>query len=96
MYNIEKKYNGFADFIRKLYKNNGFKGLYRGFGISVSSVALYRGIYFGTYDTAKGTIFNNPTMKKNPMAKFLFAILISELAGIISSPLDIIRRELQM
>ncbi|CAD8122186.1 unnamed protein product [Paramecium sonneborni] len=96
MYNTEKKYKGLIDCTKKLFMKRGIKGIYRGFGISVSSVSLYRGIYFGIYDTAKGTIFNNSAMKKNPMAKFLFAILITELAGIISSPLDIIRRELEM
>lgn len=44
MYNTKREYNGMGDCIRKLYKKDGFKILYRGFGLTVSSVALYRGV----------------------------------------------------
>lgn len=40
-----------------VYKSDGLGGLYRGFGVSVLGIIVYRGVYFGTYDTAKGTIF---------------------------------------
>ncbi|KAL2935522.1 ADP ATP carrier protein ER-ANT1 [Bienertia sinuspersici] len=32
---------------------DGIAGLYRGFGVSIFGITLYRGFYFGLYDTLK-------------------------------------------
>ena len=42
-----------GDCLGKIFKSDGFLGLYRGFGVSVLGIMVYRGVYFGTYDTAK-------------------------------------------
>jgi solute carrier family 25 (adenine nucleotide translocator) protein 4/5/6/31 len=55
-----------------VHKSDGFLGLYRGFGVSVLGIIVYRGVYFGSYDTAKGTIFKLPMMG-NIVAKFCVA-----------------------
>lgn len=61
-----------ADCLGKVYKSDGLLGLYRGFGVSVLGIVVYRGVYFGSYDTAKGTIFKIPLMN-NIIAKFAVA-----------------------
>ena len=41
------------DVFIKTLKSDGIQGLYRGFTISVVGIFIYRGIYFGLYDTLK-------------------------------------------
>ena len=70
-------------------------GLYQGFGVSVIGIIMYRGVYFGSYDTAKQTIFTLPGMG-NVFAKFCVAQVITASAGIVSYPLDTVRRRMMM
>ena len=41
------------DVYRKTIASDGFAGLYRGFVISCVGIIVYRGCYFGFYDTLK-------------------------------------------
>ncbi|CAD8107140.1 unnamed protein product [Paramecium primaurelia] len=91
----DRQFSGLQDCLSKVYKSDGFIGLYRGFGVSVLGIVVYRGVYFGTYDTAKGTIFRHPMMN-NIVAKFIVAQFITGTAGVISYPLDTIRRRMMM
>ena len=69
--------------------------LYQGFGVSVQGIIVYRGAYFGLYDTAKGALF---TDEKNAGLFYRWAIAqaVTAAAGIVSYPLDTIRRRLMM
>ena len=49
----ERQFNGLVDVFVKTLKSDGIQGLYRGFTISVVGIFIYRGIYFGLYDTLK-------------------------------------------
>ena len=49
----ERQFNGLVDVYRKTMKTDGFVGLYRGFVISCVGIIVYRGCYFGFYDTLK-------------------------------------------
>lgn len=48
-----RQFNGLIDVYRKTLQSDGIVGLYRGFVISCVGIVLYRGIYFGLYDTLK-------------------------------------------
>lgn len=48
-----RQFKGLADVYRKTISSDGFSGLYRGFGVSLAGITLYRGMYFGIYDTLK-------------------------------------------
>ena len=48
---------GLNDCIRKISKKDGVVGLYRGFTASVVGVFIYRGLYYGLYDSGKFFIF---------------------------------------
>jgi len=41
------------DVYTKTFKSDGIVGLYRGFVISCVGIIVYRGCYFGFYDTLK-------------------------------------------
>merc|ERR1712240_876289 len=48
--------NSFLDVYVKTLKSDGIQGLYRGFVISAVGIFIYRGMYFGLYDTLKPLI----------------------------------------
>ena len=52
-----RQFNGFFDVYRKTLKTDGVVGLYRGFIIASVFVFVYRGLYFGLYDTLKPVLF---------------------------------------
>ena len=49
----ERQFNGLIDVYRKTLKSDGISGLYRGFVISCFGIIVYRGCYFGFYDSLK-------------------------------------------
>merc|ERR1712108_64848 len=49
----ERQFNGLIDVYVKTLKTDGIQGLYRGFVISCVGNFIYRGLYFGLYDTLK-------------------------------------------
>merc|ERR1712110_643856 len=49
----ERQFNGLIDVYKKTLASDGFAGLYRGFVISCAGIIVYRGCYFGFYDTLK-------------------------------------------
>jgi solute carrier family 25 (mitochondrial adenine nucleotide translocator), member 4/5/6/31 len=52
----EREFTGLWDCITKIFRSDGCFGLYRGFWISLVGIILYRGAYFGLWDTSKGVI----------------------------------------
>lgn len=48
-----REFNGLVDVYRKTIASDGIAGLYRGFVISCVGIVVYRGLYFGMYDSIK-------------------------------------------
>jgi solute carrier family 25 (adenine nucleotide translocator) protein 4/5/6/31 len=46
-----RQFNGLVDVYRKTLATDGVAGLYRGFVPSVVGIIVYRGLYFGVYDS---------------------------------------------
>lgn len=59
----EREFSGLGNCLSKIFKADGMVGLYRGFGVSVQGIIIYRAAYFGFYDTARGML---PDPKKTP------------------------------
>jgi len=90
-----REFTGLVDCLQKIFKSDGPIGLYRGFGISVVGIIAYRATYFGMYDTGRAMFF--PDAKKaNFFMMWAFAQFVTVTAGIMSYPLDTIRRRLMM
>merc|ERR1712179_506362 len=49
--NGTRQFNGLIDVYVKTLKSDGIQGLYRGFSISAVGIFIYRGMYFGMFDT---------------------------------------------
>lgn len=45
-----------VDVYSKTLKSDGIAGLYRGFNISCVGIIVYRGLYFGMYDSLKPVV----------------------------------------
>ena len=90
----EKKFNGLIDVYAKTFKADGIMGLYRGFVISCIGIFIYRGLYFGIFDTVKPMM--PASMKDNLFYNFLLGWAVTVGAGLASYPIDTIRRRMMM
>ncbi len=52
--------------------------VFRGFGISLQGIIIYRAAYFGGFDTAKHTLMKDGK-KLNFFAAWILALVLSEL-----------------
>lgn len=91
----KRQYTGLVDCLKKTVASDGVAGLYRGFGVSLGGIIVYRAAFFGGFDTAKGALFEDP--KKAPIwASWMVAQVVTTLSGIISYPFDTVRRRMMM
>jgi len=91
----ERQFNGLIDVYRKTLKTDGIAGLYRGFTISVVGIVVYRGLYFGLYDSLKPIVLRGD-MKDSFVGSFFLGWGITIGAGLASYPIDTIRRRMMM
>ena len=49
----QRQFSGIVDVYVKTIRADGVRGLYRGFGISCTCIFIYRGLYFGLFDSLK-------------------------------------------
>merc|ERR1712112_259215 len=89
----ERQFNGLIDVYRKTIATDGIVGLYRGFVISCVGIVVYRGCYFGFYDTLKPMLLGD---SNNLAASFALGYVVTIVSGIISYPVDTIRRRMMM
>lgn len=88
-----RQYNGLLDVYRQTFKSDGIGGLYRGFVISCVGIVVYRGCYFGFYDSLKPLLLGDDA---GLLASFLLGYGVTITAGLISYPIDTIRRRMMM
>jgi len=89
----ERQFNGLIDVYRKTLATDGVAGLYRGFVISCVGIVIYRGLYFGMYDSFKPLL---GSYKDNIFATFFLGWLVTNGAGLASYPIDTVRRRMMM
>jgi len=90
----ERQFNGLLDVYKKTLATDGVAGLYRGFVISCVGIVVYRGLYFGMFDSLKPFLLAN--LKDNFLATFLLGWGITIVAGLASYPIDTVRRRMMM
>ncbi|CAG8490455.1 777_t:CDS:2 [Ambispora gerdemannii] len=91
----ERQFNGLVDVYRKTIKSDGIIGLYRGFNISCVGIVIYRGLYFGMYDSLKPIVLRGD-LQDQFLPSFLLGWCITIGAGLASYPIDTIRRRMMM
>ena len=90
----EKQFNGLIDVYKKTYASDGIQGLYRGFNISAVGIIIYRGLYFGIYDSVKAILPRN--IQDSFLISFGLGFFVTNAAGFASYPIDTIRRRMMM
>jgi len=88
-----RQYSGLIDVYRQTLKTDGIQGLYRGFVISCVGIFIYRGLYFGLYDTIK-PIFLGPDASF--FLSFFLGWAVTVFSGLCSYPIDTVRRRMMM
>lgn len=89
-----REFTGLGNCLTKIFKSDGLIGLYRGFGVSVQGIIIYRAAYFGFYDTARDML---PNPKETPLyISWAIAQVVTTVAGIVSYPFDTVRRRMMM
>merc|ERR1711936_494826 len=90
----ERQFNGLIDVYVKTLKSDGIQGLYRGFTISAVGIFIYRGMYFGLFDTLKPILIGGKD--SSVAASFILGWAVTVTAGLMSYPIDTIRRRMMM
>lgn len=91
----ERQFTGLIDVYKKTLTTDGIVGLYRGFGPSVLGIVAYRGVYFGMYDSIKPLLLVG-ALENSFLASFLLGWGVTVGAGIVSYPIDTVRRRMMM
>eukprot|EP00911_Craspedida_sp_UC1_P002812 UC1_evm1s2057 len=89
----EREFTGLFDVYKKTIATDGIGGLYRGFVISFVGIFVYRGFYFGLYDTIMPMF---PPEQTNLALRFAVGYVVTVVAGLASYPIDTIRRRMMM
>jgi len=88
-----REYNGLVDVYKKTLASDGIQGLYRGFVISCVGIVVYRGCYFGFYDSLKPILLGDDA---SLFGSFILGYGVTVTSGLISYPIDTIRRRMMM
>lgn len=88
-----RQYSGMADVYRQTIKSDGVQGLYRGFVISCVGIFIYRGMYFGLYDSLKPILLGE---NASVFLSFILGWCVTVTSGLMSYPIDTIRRRMMM
>merc|ERR1711970_931016 len=88
-----RKFNGLVDVYVKTIKSDGIQGLYRGFVTSCVGIFVYRGMYFGLYDSLKPILLGPDA---GLFLSFCLGYGVTVTSGLMSYPIDTIRRRMMM
>eukprot|EP00092_Neocalanus_flemingeri_P052219 GFUD01060968.1.p1 GENE.GFUD01060968.1~~GFUD01060968.1.p1 ORF type:complete len:303 (+),score=82.22 GFUD01060968.1:310-1218(+) len=89
----QRQFSGIIDVYVKTIKADGVRGLYRGFGISCACIFIYRGLYFGLFDSLKPLML---TESSSWLETFILGWVVTIISGISAYPLDTIKRRMMM
>eukprot|EP01025_Chloroclados_australasicus_P049956 TRINITY_DN5708_c5_g1_i1.p1 TRINITY_DN5708_c5_g1~~TRINITY_DN5708_c5_g1_i1.p1 ORF type:complete len:342 (-),score=41.83 TRINITY_DN5708_c5_g1_i1:337-1362(-) len=105
-----REFTGIVDVVRKVVGRGGIVALYAGFGVSFQGAIVYRGIYFGGYETIRNyrnsqhkhqqqqITPNHSTQVGNNSSRILVNFLIAQIVTVIGQlaayPFDTVRRRL--
>ncbi|KAI9568568.1 mitochondrial carrier [Boletus coccyginus] len=91
----QRQFTGITDVYRQTLRTDGILGLYRGFVPNILGIIVYRGLYFGGYDTVRDT-FLVGSFQGNFLASFAVGWACTTGAAFASYPMDTIRRRMMM
>lgn len=90
-----RKFNGLFDVYRQTLAADGIRGLYRGFLVSCTGIFVYRGFYFGLFDSIKPYVLKGD-LEHSFLAAFFLGWIVDAGAGFVAYPIDTVRRRMMM
>jgi len=90
-----RQFNGIIDCYVKTIKADGVRGLYRGFVISCTCIFVYRGLYFGLYDSLKPIVLGTGS-DIAWFHTFLLGWAVTIVSGLTAYPIDTVKRRMMM
>ncbi|RAL52863.1 hypothetical protein DM860_007631 [Cuscuta australis] len=96
-----RQFRGISHFLRTIHEKDGIRGVYRGLPASLHGMVVHRGLYFGGFDTIKDMMTaasaGKPAEPEVALWKrWVAAQGVTTLAGLLSYPLDTVRRRMMM
>ncbi|OEL25608.1 ADP,ATP carrier protein ER-ANT1 [Dichanthelium oligosanthes] len=91
----KRQFRGLLDVYKRTLTTDGISGLYRGFSVSIVGITLYRGLYFGIYDTMKPLVLVGP-LEGNFFASFALGWAVTTFSGACAYPFDTVRRRMML
>lgn len=88
---VNREFNGLRDCLSSTIRRGGFTAVYQGFCTSLVMFSLYRGLYFGLYDSVRDAL-----QWQHPVLKWSIAVTTTAAAGLPVYPLDTVRRTQMM
>jgi hypothetical protein len=76
----ERQFRGMNDALVKIYGMDGVRGLYYGLPITIVGIFIYRGLYFGVYDSGKDLLMTGCiqlSISFNRLSKIELSIKVS-------------------
>eukprot|EP00088_Acartia_fossae_P000071 TRINITY_DN10023_c0_g1_i1.p1 TRINITY_DN10023_c0_g1~~TRINITY_DN10023_c0_g1_i1.p1 ORF type:complete len:307 (-),score=74.54 TRINITY_DN10023_c0_g1_i1:730-1650(-) len=89
----KRQFNGILDVYTQTIRSDGIRGLYRGFAVSCTCIFIYRGLYFGLFDSLKPIVL---TEGSPWLHTFLLGWLVTITAGLAAYPVDTLKRLMMM
>ncbi|CDP08278.1 unnamed protein product [Coffea canephora] len=91
-----RQFRGVSHFLSTIYEKDGIKGIYRGLPASLQGMIVHRGLYFGGFDTIKEIMSEETKPDVALWKRWIAAQAVTTSAGLISYPLDTVRRRMMM
>ncbi|MFH4975387.1 hypothetical protein AB6A40_002096 [Gnathostoma spinigerum] len=91
-----REFTGLFNCMARIYSHDGVRGLYFGFWPSLQYIFLYRGAYFGLFDSAKVLLSKGNTGQISFTMAFIVGQIVTIAAAFISYPYDTVRRRFMM
>ncbi|KAI3847755.1 hypothetical protein MKW92_016463 [Papaver armeniacum] len=94
--NEARQFKGIIHFLSSIRKKDGIKGIYRGLPASLHGMIVHRGLYFGGFDTLKEKMSEKSELELQLWKRWVAAQAVTTSAGLLSYPLDTVRRRMMM
>lgn len=89
----QRQFRGMTDVYVKTIKSDGIRGLYRGFVISCVGIIVYRGCFFGFYDSLKPIMLGE---NAGLIVSFALGYVVTICSELMAYPIDTVRRRMMM
>ncbi|XP_019437845.1 PREDICTED: probable ADP,ATP carrier protein At5g56450 [Lupinus angustifolius] len=91
-----RQFRGIYHFLTTIFHKDGVRGIYRGLPASLHGMVVHRGLYFGGFDTMKEILSEQSKPELALWKRWVVAQAVTTSAGLISYPLDTVRRRMMM